>query len=221
MKTLKLKIFRGNGREGEFKTYKVEVEEGDTLLSLLQKVKEEDETLSFRQFCRAGICGTCAVEVNGFPKLICKERAKDYLYSFKEVILTPLRNFKVIKDLVCEHERTFKLMKELKLHLEPLRENIPLRPQEVKEISFGSDCILCNACQSYCPQIRDEKYLGPLFFAKLHRFFKDRRDKEKDRKLNLALEGKLFFCLSCNKCNNVCPKEVKPADLIRELFSEG
>jgi NADH-dependent fumarate reductase subunit B len=67
--------------------------------------------------------------------------------------------------------------------------------------------------------VLEEDYAGPLFFAKIHRFLVDPREKNKSFRLEEALrEGKLYHCLSCNKCNNACPKDVEPATLIRELM---
>ncbi|NPB08689.1 MAG: succinate dehydrogenase/fumarate reductase iron-sulfur subunit [Aquificae bacterium] len=220
-KKLRLRIYRyvpEEGREG-FQEYEVGYEEGMTFLRAFQKIKEEiDPTLSFRAFCRAGICGTCAVFINGFPKLACREQVLPYLLTGRVVEVEPLRGFPVVRDLVVDTEKVIKKMKELRLWIEEGRE-VPISPEQNRKIERGADCILCFSCHSYCPQVLEEEYAGPLLFAKIHRLLVDPRDPRKEFRLEEAFEGELYHCLSCNKCNNTCPKEVTPADLIRELMT--
>ncbi|NPA32957.1 MAG: succinate dehydrogenase/fumarate reductase iron-sulfur subunit [Aquificae bacterium] len=218
---LKLKLYRYEPQSGQesYQSVSVPYEEGMTFLSALQKVKEEiDPTLSFRAFCRAGICGTCAVLIDGFPKLACREQVLPYVLSGKEVVIEPLDKFKVIKDLVAEGDEVIKRMKELKLWVKEREKNIPIEPKLARELEKSADCILCFACHSYCPQVLEKEYAGPLLFAKIYRLFKDPRDAMGSERLGEALATNLYHCLSCNKCNNACPKEVEPATLIRELM---
>ena len=216
---LKLRIRRHKEGKSWYDSFSVPYEEGMTFLSALQKIKEtQDETLTFRHFCRAGICGTCAIYINGFPKLACKEQVLPYLLDGEEVTIEPLKNLRVIRDLVVDHEVIPKKMKELSLWISENKENINIDPEVSKYIESSADCILCGACHSYCPQILEEDYAGPLFFAKLYRFSVDPREGKKQLRKLQALSGRLYHCLSCNKCNNVCPKEVEPATLIRKLM---
>ncbi|MDW8066107.1 MAG: succinate dehydrogenase/fumarate reductase iron-sulfur subunit [Aquificaceae bacterium] len=218
---LKLKIKR---QEEKGKTYyqdfEVPYEEGMTLLSALQRIKEEvDPTLSFRHFCRAGICGTCTVMVNGFPKLACKEQMLPYALFGETLFVEPIKNFEVIRDLVVDNEGVIRKVKGLRLWIKESSKDPRIPPDLSKKIENSADCILCLACQSYCPQVLEEEYAGPLFFAKLYRFYEDPREEEKNLRVVQAIsEGHLYHCLSCNKCNLVCPKEVEPATLIRELM---
>ncbi len=221
MLALRLKVKRQTpGEEAYFQSYEVPYEEGMTLLSALQKIKEEiDPSLTFRHFCRAGICGTCAVMVNGFPKLACKEQVLPYVLFGEELVVEPLSNFKVIRDLAVDKEEVLRKVKGLHLWIKEKSQDVRIDPELSRRIENSADCILCFACQSYCPQVLEEKYAGPLFFAKLYRFYIDPRDEEKSlRSAQAVVEGNLYHCLSCNKCNNVCPKEVEPATLIRELM---
>ncbi len=218
---LRLKVRRGqeDGRS-YFQSYEVPYEEGMTLLSALQKIKEEiDPSLTFRHFCRAGICGTCTVMVNGFPKLACKEQVLSYVLFGEELVVEPLRNFKVIRDLAVDNQAVINKIKELRLWLKEASTDPRIPPEVSKRIESSADCILCSACQSYCPQVLEREYAGPLFFAKLYRFYLDPREEDKSlRAFQTVKEGQLYHCLSCNKCNLVCPKEVEPATLIRELM---
>lgn len=213
---VKLRVKRG----ADYQSYEVPYEEGMTVLSALQRVKEEiDPSLTFRHFCRAGICGTCTIMINGFPKLACKEQVLPYVLFGQELVLEPLANFKVIRDLAVDNDGVLKKVKDMHLWIKEKRGQIRIEPELSKRIESSADCILCFACQSYCPQVLEEGYAGPLFFAKLYRLYLDPREEEKEkRSRQTILEGRLYHCLSCNKCNNVCPKEVEPANLIRSLM---
>ncbi|RMH79422.1 MAG: succinate dehydrogenase/fumarate reductase iron-sulfur subunit [Acidobacteria bacterium] len=218
---LKLRIKRQEkDLDAYYQSFEVPYQEGMTLLSALQKIKEDtDQSLAFRHFCRAGICGTCAVMVNGFPKLACKEQVLPYVLFGEELVVEPLKNFEVIKDLVVDHERAIDRMKRLQLWIKEFQGDPRIPPYISSKIEGSADCILCFACQSYCPQVLEERYAGPLFFAKFYRFYSDPREDRKElRSIQAVKEGNLYHCLSCNKCNNVCPKEVQPATLIRELM---
>ena len=218
---LKLKI-RREDKKGNiyYESFQVPYQEGMTLLTALQTIKEEvDPSLSFRHFCRAGICGTCAVMVNGFPKLACKEQMLPYALFGEEITVEPLKNFEVIKDLVVDNEKVVEKIKNLRLWIREKAKDPRIPPEISRKIENSADCILCLSCQAYCPQVLEDKYAGPLFFAKLYRLYEDPREEEKDlRVLQAIKEGNLYHCLSCNKCNLVCPKEVQPATLIRELM---
>ncbi|MDQ7038170.1 MAG: succinate dehydrogenase/fumarate reductase iron-sulfur subunit [Aquificota bacterium] len=220
---LRLKVFRydpATGKEG-YDTFELRCEEGMTFLSALQKIKEEmDPTLTFRHFCRAGICGTCTVYINSFPKLACREQVLPYALTGKEVVLEPLDKFPVIKDLAVDHDSVILKLKEFRSWIQDFKGDVRIPPEISLRVEKAADCILCSACQSYCPQVLEEDYAGPLIFAKIYRFLEDPRETCKDIRLTDAVrEGRLYHCLSCNKCNNVCPKEVEPATLIRELMT--
>ena len=218
MSMLKLKVRREKDGKVWYQSFEVPYEEGMTFLSAFNKIKEEiDPSFTYRHSCRAGICGTCAVFINGFPKLACKEQVLPYLLMGEEVLVEPLRNFTVLRDLAVDNEKVIRKIKEFRLWVKEKTSNVAIDPKLSKKIEDSADCILCSACQSYCPQVLEEEYAGPLFFAKMLRFALDPRDEE-DR-INQAMAAKLFHCLSCNKCNNVCPKEVHPATLIRDLMT--
>ena len=218
---LRVKVKRGAQDSEGFDSYEVEVGEGMTFLSLLQKIKEEiDPTLTFRQFCRAGICGTCAITINGFPKLACKEQVFPYALLGEEVVLEPLEKFPVIRDLAVDSSHIITEMKKLRTWIAGFGGDVRIPPEVGRKVERSADCILCLACQAHCPQVLEKDYAGPLFFAKLYRFLEDPRDTEGKWRLDTAVEeGNLYHCLSCNKCNNVCPKDVEPATLIRELMT--
>ncbi len=220
---LRLKVFRYEPSVGKerYDSFEIDYEEGMTFLRAFQKIKEDiDPSFTFRHFCRAGICGTCTVAINRFPKLACKEQVLPYILTGEEVLIEPLDKFKPIKDLAVEQEQVIERMRRFRTWIEDQGKNPRIPPELSRKIEKASDCILCSACQSYCPQVLEEEYAGPLFFAKLYRFLEDPRDGNKGERLREALEeGHLYHCLSCDKCNSSCPKEVQPASLIRELMT--
>ncbi len=220
---LRVKVFRfdpSTGKKG-YDTFEVPYEEGMTFLSALQRIKEtQDPSLTFRHFCRAGICGTCTVYINGFPKLACKEQVLPYVLTGQEVTVEPLDKFPVIKDLAVDHEEVTDRLKRFRSWVKGTKEEVKIDPSLNRKIQESADCILCSACQSYCPQVLEEEYAGPLFFAKIYRFLEDPRDDSKEERIKQAIEeGHIFHCLSCDKCNSACPKDVKPATLIREIMT--
>ncbi len=220
---LRLRVFRydpENGKKG-YETFELDYEEGMTFLTAFHRIKESlDPTFTFRHFCRAGICGTCTVFINGFPKLACKEQVLPYVLTGEEVLVEPLDKFPVIKDLAVDHESVIERMKRFHTWIREFRGEVRIPPHISRKIEKAADCILCSACQSYCPQVLEEEYAGPLFFAKIYRFLEDPRDGDRDLRLREALvDGHLYHCLSCDKCNSSCPKEVEPATLIRELMT--
>ncbi len=220
---VKLRVFRYDPEEGKkfYQTYEIDYEEGMTFLRALQKIKDTlDPTLTFRHFCRAGICGTCTVMINGFPRLACKEQVLPYLLAGEEIVIEPLSGFSPIKDLAVNHDDVVNRLRRFRTWIEEVKENPQIPPSISRKIERASDCILCSACQAYCPQVKEEGYAGPLLFAKIYRFLQDPREKNKDFRIEEAVSwGHLYHCLSCDKCNSVCPKEVKPASLIRELMT--
>jgi len=215
-----MKLIISIKRQEIFDNFEVPYKDGMTLLGALKYIKEYlDPSLAFRHFCGAGICGTCAVNVNGFPKLICKEQALPYALDEKPVLLEPLNNVEALKDLVVDTKPFSDRMKSYEAWINPLEENITIDQEISKKLEEASDCILCYACQSFCPEVLDKDYAGPLFFAKMYKLFTDPRDKDHSIRLLEAKDSLILHCLSCNKCNNACPKEVKPATLIRELLN--
>ena len=220
---VRLKVFRYNpddGRKG-YDTFEVDYEEGMTFLTVFHRIKENhDPSLTFRHFCRAGICGTCTVFINGFPKLACKEQVLPYVLTGEEIVVEPMEKFPLIKDLAVDQRDVVDRMKSFHTWIDNYKDDVRIPPEVSKRIEKAADCILCCACQSYCPQVLEEDYAGPLFFAKLYRFLEDPRDGNREFRLKEALvDGNLYHCLSCDKCNSSCPKEVEPATLIRELMT--
>ncbi|HHL40525.1 MAG TPA: succinate dehydrogenase/fumarate reductase iron-sulfur subunit [Deltaproteobacteria bacterium] len=204
--------------------YTVEVAEGMTVLEALLKIADEDDpTLSFRRSCRSAICGSCAMNINGFPKLACRTQLAAEYRKRGEVILEPLGNFKVIKDLVVDMDPFWKKIEKVSPYLtsggEPPEGGWSISRDEAARIDASQRCIMCGSCNASCNATEvDERYIGPSALAKAWRFVGDVRDANAERRLErLSEEHGMWDCVRCYHCTEYCPKEVSPLRAIEEL----
>jgi succinate dehydrogenase / fumarate reductase iron-sulfur subunit len=139
------------------------------------------------------------------------------------IVIEPLPNLEIQKDLVVDMEPFWEALSKIKPYLYPDKkiqeEGHRIEEKEMEKISQYINCIMCGCCYSVCPVIsRDERYLGAAALAKLYRFVKDPRDKRPFSNLSdVNTEGGIWGCDTIFKCNEVCPKEVRPADGIEAL----
>jgi len=193
-------------------TYRVPVQRGTTILDCLLYIKERlDETLTFRYSCRMGICGSCAVNVNGKPMLACYTQVLDL--NSDTLTIEPLSNLPVIKDLVVDIEPFFKKLNRIKCVLikppesfKRLEEFIQ-SPEDHKRYWDLTLCTKCMSCYSACPTAIDERFLGPSALTMNYRFTIDSRDEGLEDRLRAITEG-AWLCTSCNSCTLFCPKLV-------------
>ncbi|RMD59734.1 MAG: succinate dehydrogenase iron-sulfur subunit, partial [Nitrospirae bacterium] len=218
------KIWRCNpeeDRRAHFEEFNIEIEENFRVLDGLIKIKDElDSTLTFRRSCAHGICGSCAMKINGLNRLACQTLIK----NMPEVItIEPLPAFSVIKDLVVDMEPFFQKNEEVMPYLinnEPPPEKEWLQSiEEHKKIIESISCILCASCTSSCPSYwADKDYLGPAALLKSYRFIFDSRDRAKDRRIDIINNKHgLWRCHNIFNCTEVCPKEIKVTKHISEL----
>ena len=201
---VKLKLFR----DGSFtlKEFEVETDDSPTVLEVLQKVKEIDPSLSFRAMCRASICGTCAVKVNGQHRLACNTRV-----SGDEVLIEPVDGSEPIRDLVVSHEEIFEAMRKNKVWFVPREENLTLEPSQLAKTSKAWDCILCGICNNVCPPLIEGKdFGGPALTTKIYSIEEDPRDSLGEERLGDILNLNLQNCVHCSNCNLFCPKGCMP-----------
>ena len=199
-----------------YQDYNVEVEDWFTVLDALIKIREQmDGTLSLRCACRASICGSCAMRVNGQAKLVCKTKLTSVLKNNK-VTVEPVGNMPVITDLTADFKPFLDKMLAVDPYLKP-EEEAPeaeyIAPNEDMVHLVGvMNCIMCGACVSDCTvlEVKDD-FLGPAALAKAYRFVADPRDDtENERLSNLVEDGGIWDCTRCMQCVEVCPKEVDP-----------
>lgn len=225
METAQFKVFRFDptvDKKFRFDTFKVELREGMTVLEGLFYIQENlDGSLAFRSSCRAGVCGSCAMHINGRYRLACETQIAHLKSS--SVKIRPLAHLPVFKDLFVDMENFWRKYKEIKPYLipgdpPPERERVQSQDERAR-IDFIIDCILCAACYAGCPvNLYDEEYLGPTTLLKANRFFQDSRDSAKVERLELVdgLHG-VWRCHTIYNCQEVCPKEIDPTASIANL----
>lgn len=204
-------------------TYKVPVRKGTTLLDALMYIKDNlDETLAFRHSCRMGVCGSCGIMVNGKPMLACYTQVL-HLES-DSLVIEPLQNMPVIKDLVVDIQPFFDTYDRIKTFLikpeDKLRkpDEFIQAPAELKRYWDLTLCIKCSICYSACPAVIDERFLGPSTYVTNYRFISDSRDEGIDERLKPMAEN-VWLCTSCNSCTLFCPKEVDCSNSIVDEHS--
>jgi len=205
-----------------FQDYSVEAGRGTSLLSALLKIKEEvDGTLTFRASCRAAICGSCLMQVNGIQKLACKTPLQEEFRRHGKITVGPMANMPVIKDLVVRMDPFWEKIKAITPYVKQKPEpSPPEQLQNLHEQLHNADgCIMCGACLSACPSFEvSPRFLGPAALAKSYRFQVDPRDgTHADRLQALQEPDGIWDCVRCNFCVQVCPKDVQPMEQIIRL----
>jgi len=230
MAKLTFKINRFNPdderRDHYMQEYQIDVEKGATVLDCLNEIKwSQDGTLTFRRSCRSGICGSCAMTINGVNNLACEVQA--LALGPKPIVIEPLRGYPVIKDLVVSLDPLVRGILAVKPYLisntpPPTDQERLQSPEERAKIDGLYECILCGSCTSSCPSFwADKEYLGPHAFLKAYRFVADSRDEGAQEHLE-ALDDKhgLWRCHTIFNCVEACPKDLNPTKAISELKKE-
>ncbi len=181
------------------KSYTIE-EKVTNLLSVLINIKEtQNNSLAFRSGCKSGVCGSCAVVVNGVEKLACKTNIKD------TDVISPLKNIEVIKDLVTNNSIQEKFLTKANSQLQSLNDTDICSADEQK-IDRESNCILCSSCFSSCPVYEVNKdFLGPFALTRAYRYIEDKKEDDKKTIIDSLQENGVFSCTLCGNCNMVCP----------------
>lgn len=237
LKTVKFEVLRYNPAKDEapqLKNYSVPVSKGMTVLDGLIWIKEHlDSSLSWRSSCRMGICGSCGMFINGLPRLACNNQIV-HLHS-DHVVVKPLPNYDIIRDLVPDLEGLFDKHRSVKPHLirkdreeqeKPTGEFFQSQQELVNYLQFAY-CIKCGLCMAACPTVATSKeYVGPQPLAAGWRYLADSRDEglEERRKVIYSSHG-IYRCHFAGACSQVCPKGVDPALAIqlakRDAFLKG
>jgi len=209
--------------EPRWEEYTVTYEgENLTVLEGLFYIQEKlDPSLSFRYCCRASICGSCAMYINGAYRLACQTNVKHM--HVKEITVAPMPHLRVIKDVVVDMTDFFAKYEYIKPWLirnspDPEKEIIQ-SPKERKKIDMPVDCILCGCCYSSCPSAwGEENYLGPAALLKGFRFEVDSRDEaNRERMPSWDNERGVYRCHTIMNCVEACPKELIPTEGIQWL----
>ncbi|MEM6712965.1 MAG: succinate dehydrogenase iron-sulfur subunit [Pseudomonadota bacterium] len=205
-------------------TYYVDMDDcGPMVLDALIWIKNNiDPTLTFRRSCREGICGSCAMNIDGTNTLACTKGMDEV--SGKEVKIYPLPHMPVIKDLVPDLSNFY----AQHASIEPWLQTVTPQPQgewkqdrEDREKLDGLyECILCACCSTSCPSYwwNGDRYLGPAVLLQAYRWLIDSRDEETGKRLD-SLEDpfRLYRCHTILNCAQACPKGLNPAKAIAEI----
>lgn len=194
------------------------------VLDALIKIKDQiDPTLTFRRSCREGVCGSCAMNIDGRNGLACTTSIDSI--SSKEINVYPLPHMPVIKDLVPDLTKLYDQYKSIKPWREGKdgsKENIQ-SPKDREKIDGIYECILCACCSTSCPSYwwNGDEYLGPAVLLQAHRWISDSRDEAKITRLKQLNDTfKLYRCHSIMNCVRACPKGLSPAAAIAGIKAE-
>jgi len=222
------RILRFNPEKDEkkhYQTFRVTVDNRVTVLDVLEDIKhEQDASLTFRRSCRSGICGSCAMRINGLAKLACKTRAITEANRQGEVLVEPMENMAVIRDLVVDMAEFWREIDKGTPWLDwdeslkgSIKENLLTNEQQQTPGKLA-DCIMCGCCFSDCvSRVFDKNFNGPASLAKIHRFVADPRDQEGVNRVHGLVEIGLWSCTHCYFCWSQCPRDVRPVAAISAL----
>ena len=192
------------------------------VLDALIKIKNEiDPTLTFRRSCREGVCGSCAMNIDGTNTLACTKAIEDVK---GDVAIYPLPHLPVVKDLVPDLTDAYAQLRLvepwLKSETPPPDRERRQSPQERAKLDGLWECILCFCCTTSCPSYwwSGERYLGPAVLLQAYRWIADSRDEATGERLD-ALEDpfRLYRCHTIMNCTKTCPKGLNPAKAIAEI----
>lgn len=222
---MKLSISRYNPEHDAkpyLQDYEIEPAHSDRmLLDVLLRLKQQDDSLTFRKSCREGICGSDAMNINGRNGLACVTPVSGMR---EPVVLRPLPSFPIIRDLVVDMTNFFQQYHSIAPYLinpEPPPEKERLQsPAEREKLNGSYECILCACCSSQCPSYwwNPDKFVGPAGLIQAYRFIVDSRDRATQQRLD-DLKGayRLFRCRTIMNCAEVCPKGLEPSHAIEKI----
>jgi len=208
-------------------TYPIDLNEcGPMVLDALLKIKnEQDPTLTFRRSCREGICGSCAMNIDGGNTLACLSYI-DSENLEKATKIYPLPHMYVVKDLVPDMSNFYEQYRSIEPWLQAddkpdgqVGEHLQTRDDRAK-LDGMYECILCACCSTSCPSYwwNADKYLGPAVLMQAYRWIQDSRDKNTQQRLNALDDAfKLYRCHTIMNCTRVCPKHLNPGKAIAQI----
>ncbi len=193
------------------------------VLELLEQLKEQDETVTYRRSCREGVCGSDGVNMNGKNGLACMTRVSEVVKRNK-LTIKPLPGLPVIRDLVVDMGQFYEQYKKITPYLinkdaPPAQERLQ-SPEEREKLDGLYECILCACCSTSCPSFwwNPDKFIGPAGLLQAYRFLADSRDTATEERLaNLEDPFSVFRCRGIMNCVNVCPKGLNPTRAIGHI----
>ena len=224
---LKVSIYRYNPETDKapyMQDYELDTQGKDLMvLDVLELLKAEDSTLSFRRSCREGVCGSDGMNISGRNGLACTTPLSEAAPKGK-LVLRPLPGLPVIRDLVVDMEQFYEQYKKIEPYLQndtppPAIERLQ-SPEEREKLDGLYECILCACCSTACPSFwwNPDKFIGPAGLLQAYRFLADSRDTAADERLSkLDDPFSVFRCHGIQNCVNVCPKGLNPTRAIGHI----
>ncbi|KAK6791974.1 hypothetical protein RDI58_011055 [Solanum bulbocastanum] len=202
---------------------------GPMVLDALQKIKGEvDSSLTYRRSCREGICGSCAMNINGVNTVACLKSIDTD--TSRPMTITPLPHLFVIKDLVVDLSDFYQQYKSIEPWLKtrnppPDGKEYRQTPEERKKLDGLYECILCACCSASCPSYwwNPEEFLGPAALINTYRWISDSRDDFADERLQAITEDerRLYRCRAIGNCTACCPKSLRPSEAISKMKTKN
>jgi succinate dehydrogenase (ubiquinone) iron-sulfur subunit len=216
------------GEKPYMQTYEINLNEcGPMVLDALIKIKNEvDPTLTFRRSCREGICGSCAMNIDGGNTLACLAHIEPDDTPLK---IYPLPHMYVIKDLVPDLNQFYAQYKSIEPWLKQKQERTDMTKENLQtkedraKLDGLYECILCACCSTSCPSYwwNQDKYLGPAVLMAAYRWMADSRDEfGRERRAAMQDPFSVYRCHTIMNCTKTCPKGLNPAKAIATIKRE-
>ena len=225
---MKVKVYRYNpelDNKPSFQEYDVALRNrGVMVLEVLNLIKEQDESVSYRRSCREGVCGSDGMNMNGKNGLACITAVSSVVKEGETLVLRPLPGLPVIRDLVVDMKAFYQQYEKIKPYLinnEPAPAIERLQsPQEREKLDGLYECILCACCSTACPSFwwNPDKFIGPAGLLQAYRFLADSRDTATTERLaDLDDPFSVYRCRGIMNCVSVCPKGLNPTKAISHI----
>jgi succinate dehydrogenase iron-sulfur subunit len=222
----RFKVYRwdpDSGRRPRLDTFEIDLDAcGPMVLDALIKIKaEQDSSLTFRRSCREGVCGSCAMNIDGGNTLACTLAIEDIA---GDVLIYPLPHMYVIKDLVSDFSQFWAQYESIQPWLQT--ESPPPEREQRQDAGDRAkldglwECILCACCSTSCPSYwwNSDRFLGPAVLLQAYRWLADSRDDNAGERLDqLEDPFRLYRCHTIMNCTNTCPKGLNPARAIANI----
>jgi fumarate reductase iron-sulfur subunit len=222
--SIEVSLWRGK-EDGRYQVFSVPLRENQTVLDVVSWVQRHaDPTLAYRFACRVGMCGSCAMTVNGRPRWTCRTHVSQAVQDGR-LEIGPLANMAIIKDLACDMAAFFEkwqaargVFAPSKTRHEPIEPIAPTSPRRLAA-DAAVECINCGVCYAACDTVRwNEDYLGPAALNRAWTLLNDVRDAgNRERLAAVAANGGCHACHSHQSCQEHCPKALNPTASIAGL----
>lgn len=215
----RFRVWRGDSDGGALQDYTVEVNEGEVVLDIIHRLQAtQAPDLAVRWNCKAGKCGSCSAEINGYPRLMCMTRMSTFTED-EVVTVTPLRTFPVEKDLVTDVSFNYEKARQVRAFSPPegvAPGDYRMQQVDVERSQEFRKCIECFLCQDVCHVVRDHEdnkraFAGPRFLMRVAELDMHPLDSADRRKAAQSVHG-LGFCNITKCCTEVCPEHIKITD---------